>query len=283
LVGGRGVGGEGSQSRSQTALTLALSQGERGRNTLPFTVHLVDSPDAFDDFLTQLREQRCFSLDTETTDVRPRWAELVGMSFAWSDAEAWYLPLKSPAGQKHLDADTVLAALKPILENPQIEKIGQNIKYDMIVLRSAGIELCGVTFDTMVASYLLEAGQRNHNLDELARVHLGHETIKISELIGRGKGARRLLPERPFGCFAQKAPGTFSAASRGVNGYVYFLSRHRSRKPAPRSDAARRLRGVSSAAKGHETPVISGVFISRPMSFFHGKAAPRGQPATYTY
>jgi DNA polymerase-1 len=189
---GRGAGGEGIQPHSQSALLPTISQVERGQNTLPFVVHLVDSPEAFVDFLSQLQGQKCFSLDTETTDVRPRWAELVGMSFAWNDAEAWYLPLKSPPGQKRLDSATVFAALKPILENPAVEKIGQNLKYDMIVLRAAGIELAGVAFDTMVASYLLEAGQRNHNLDELARVHLGHETIKISELIGRGKQQRRM-------------------------------------------------------------------------------------------
>ena len=77
-----------------------------------------------------------------------------------------------------------MAALKPILEDPAVEKIGQNLKYDMIVLREAGIEMAGVAFDTMVASYLLEAGRRNHNLDELAQTYLHHETIKISELIG---------------------------------------------------------------------------------------------------
>ena len=124
--------------------------------------------------------------------MRPRWAELVGISFAWDDTNAWYLPLRSPEGDRHLDPAATLAALKPILEDPAIEKIGQNLKYDMIVLRSAGIELAGVAFDTMVASYLLEAGGRNHNLDELARTYLGREKGKISELIGTGKNQRRM-------------------------------------------------------------------------------------------
>ncbi len=82
--------------------------------------------------------------------------------------------------------------MKPILEDPAREKIGQNLKYDMIVLRGAGIAVAGVAFDTMVASYLLEAGRRNHNLDELAQTYLQHETIKISELIGSGKEQRRM-------------------------------------------------------------------------------------------
>ena len=91
--------------------------------------------------------------------------------------------------------------MKPILEDPAVEKIGQNLKYDMIVLRAAGIEVAGVAFDTMVASYLLEAGRRNHNLDELAQTYLHHETIKISELIGKGKDQKRMdeVPVRPRG------------------------------------------------------------------------------------
>ena len=94
---------------------------------------------------------------------------MVGMSFAWNDREAWYLPFRTPPGERHLDVRPTLAALRPILEDPAVEKIGQNLKYDMIVLRAAGVELAGVGFDTMMASYLLEAGQRNHNLDDLAK------------------------------------------------------------------------------------------------------------------
>ena len=165
---------------------------------------LVDTPEQFDHFLSELRQQKSFSFDTETTRVRPRWAKLVGMSFAWNEAEAWYLPLRAPANEPHLDSDTVLAALKPIFEDPTIAKIGQNLKYDMIVLRSAGIEVAGVTFDTMVADYLLEAGRRSHNLDDLARNYLGHDTIKITELIGKGKNQRRMdeVPTRQVADYA---------------------------------------------------------------------------------
>ena len=166
--------------------------------------HLVDTPDAFASFLEQLRSQKCISIDTETTDIRPRWAKLVGISMSWSDAEAWYLPLRSPESETHLDQFETIAALKPILEDPTVAKIGQNIKYDMIVLRSAGIRLAGTAMDTMVASYLLEAGQRNHNLDELARTYLGHETVKITELIGKGKNQKRMdeVPVRQVADYA---------------------------------------------------------------------------------
>ena len=81
----------------------------------------------------------------------------------------------------------MLAALRPILEDPAVSKIGQNLKYDLLVLRAAGIRLQGLTFDSMVASYLLDAGERNHNLDELAQRYLNHTTIRITELIGTGK------------------------------------------------------------------------------------------------
>ena len=79
-----------------------------------------------------------------------------------------------------------------MLEDPAVAKIGQNLKYDMIVLRAAGIALAGVTFDTMVASYLLDAGRRNHNLNDLAKRYLNHATIKIEELIGSGKNQKRM-------------------------------------------------------------------------------------------
>ena len=110
----------------------------------------------------------------------------------------WYLPLRAPPGERHLEPQATLDALRPVLEDPAIEKIGQNLKYDMIVLRAAGVELAGVAFDTMVASYLLDAGQRNHNLDDLAKRYLNHATIKIEELIGSGKNQKR-MDEVPVG------------------------------------------------------------------------------------
>lgn len=195
LVGGRCETASGD-SRTPESRTPSLES--------PLTTNLVDTPEAFASFLEQLRIQKCISIDTETTDIRPRWAKLVGISMSWNDAEAWYLPLRSPEGETCLNFDETLAALKPILEDPAVAKIGQNIKYDMIVLRSAGVRLAGTVMDTMVASYLLEAGQRNHNLDELARTYLGHETIKISELIGKGKNQKRMdeVPVRQVADYA---------------------------------------------------------------------------------
>lgn len=161
--------------------------------------HLVDTPEALRELVARLRRQQRISVDTETVcpdtavgNVWPRWAEIVGLSFAWNETEGWYLPLRGPRGQRCLETEPALDALRPVLEDPDVEKVGQNLKYEMIVLRSAGIELAGVAFDTMVASYLLDAGQRNHNLDELARRYLDHTTTKISALIGTGKEQKRM-------------------------------------------------------------------------------------------
>ncbi|MFV2070593.1 MAG: 5'-3' exonuclease H3TH domain-containing protein, partial [Pirellulales bacterium] len=180
-----------------------LQPGEQ-QTTWQAEYTLVDTPDKLADFLRQLKQQSRISVDTETTDVRPRWAELVGISFAWHDGEAVYLPVRAPAGDACLDLETTLNALRPVLEDPHVEKVGQNLKYDMIVLRAAGVRLAGVAFDTMVASYLLDAGQRNHGLDELSRRYLRHETLKIGDLIGKGKQQRTMdqVPVERVGPYA---------------------------------------------------------------------------------
>jgi DNA polymerase-1 len=152
----------------------------------------IETPERLQWLVGELGRQKIFSFDTETTSISPRWAEIVGYSFAWQDGQAYYVPVRVPPGEPHLDPAETLAALRPILENPAIEKLGQNLKYDMVVLRSAGVELAGARFDTMVASYLLDAGERNHNLDELALRYLQHHTTKIAELIGVGKQQKRM-------------------------------------------------------------------------------------------
>jgi DNA polymerase I len=161
-------------------------------DVLSTTYNVVDTSEKLDAFLSRMRMRKSISLDTETTDIRPRWAELVGLSFAWNEHEAWYLPVRAPEGEPRLDLKATLEKLRDALEDPAVEKIGQNLKYDMIVLRAAGIELAGVGFDTMVASYLLESGERNHNLDELARRYLNYTTTRIDELIGSGKNQNRM-------------------------------------------------------------------------------------------
>ncbi len=152
----------------------------------------VATPQDLDDLVRELSQQSRISVDTETTSTNPRWAEIVGYSFSWRPGVAFYIPVRAPAGEPQLDPVSVRDALRPVLENAGIEKIGQNLKYDIIVLRSAGILVRGTAFDTMVADYLLDPGERNHSLDDLAKRYLGHTTIKIKELIGSGKTQKRM-------------------------------------------------------------------------------------------
>jgi DNA polymerase I len=159
---------------------------------IPTVYETIDSPERLRWLVEQMSRQPSISLDTETTSISPRLAELVGLSFSWADGQAYYLPVRGPAGAQLLDEKETIAALRPVLENPAIRKIGQNLKYDLVVLRSTGVEMAGVAFDSMLASYLLDAGERNHNLDELAIRYLNHTTTKISELIGTGKNQKRM-------------------------------------------------------------------------------------------
>ncbi len=153
---------------------------------------LVETAEKFDRFLSQLKEQQQFCVDLETTGLDAVQADIVGWAVSWDGACGYYLPVQAPPGQAVLDADTVAAALKPILEDPEVEICNQNLKYDMLVLRRAGIELQGVGVDPMVGHYLLDAGARSHGLDELSRRYLQHEMIPISDLIGKGKSQKKI-------------------------------------------------------------------------------------------
>jgi DNA polymerase-1 len=148
---------------------------------------LVDTAKAFDAFFKQLKKQKRFALDLETTSLDPYHAGIVGIAVSWAETEAFYLALKGPKDAAVLDAEKTLAALKPILEDPKVEKVNQNIKYDLLVFRTNGIRLKGVAGDSMIAHYLLHAGARSHGLDDLTKDYLGHDNVKIAELIGKGK------------------------------------------------------------------------------------------------
>ncbi len=142
----------------------------------------------FKDFLVRLKKATAFSFDTETTSEDPMRAELVGFSFSWEPYCAFYIPVSSP---KHkgpgLPLVDVLEQLRPVLEDSKIKKFGQNIKYDWIVLKRAGVEIQGVNFDTMIASYLVNPIKLNHNLDDISLELLGVKKITTQSLIGSGK------------------------------------------------------------------------------------------------
>ncbi|SVE43743.1 uncharacterized protein METZ01_LOCUS496597, partial [marine metagenome] len=159
---------------------------EAVRESVSGDYRLVNTEKDLESFLAELKKIDFFAIDTETTSVHAVDCELVGLSFSWEEGKGWYLALRSNKGDT-LDPDAALEALRPILEDPAIGKCGQNIKYDLIVLRQAGIELQGVAFDTMIASYLLAPERRTQAMDALARDLLGLQTIPISDLIGKGK------------------------------------------------------------------------------------------------
>lgn len=148
---------------------------------------IVADRESFTRFLAALRQQPRVCVDLETTSLDPTRADLVGLAFCWRANEAYYLPVCGPQGSALLNCDEVLTALKPILEDPQREFINQNIKYDLIVLQRAGINVANVGLDPMVGDYLLDAGARSHGLDELSKRYLQRGMIPISDLIGKGK------------------------------------------------------------------------------------------------
>jgi len=148
---------------------------------------LADTPAAFDDFLSQLAGQKRIIFDLETTGLDPLQCEIVGYAFCWEAGTAFYLPVRAPAEDAKLDPVATLAMLKPIFENPAMEKRNHNIKFDQIVLAAHGVALAGVAGDTMIAHYLLNPGSRTHGLDDVTHELLDHENIKITALIGKGK------------------------------------------------------------------------------------------------
>ena len=143
----------------------------------------------FDDMLTTLSRAPELSLDTETTALDPMQAELVGLSFSVEPHTAYYLPLGHtyPGVSQQLPRKQTLTKLKMLLEDPQVRKIGQNLKYDVLVLRHAGIEVRGISFDTMIASYLLNPSKASHGLDALALEYLNYRTMTYAEVTGTGK------------------------------------------------------------------------------------------------
>jgi DNA polymerase-1 len=142
----------------------------------------------FDAWLKKLSKAKRFAFDTETTSLDYMEAQIVGVSFAVETGHAAYVPvahryLGAPA---QLDRDAVLGALKPLLENPKIEKIGHHIKYDAHVLKNHGIHMTGMAFDTMIESYVLNSTATRHDMDSVAKRYLGRETIHYEDIAGKG-------------------------------------------------------------------------------------------------
>lgn len=156
----------------------------------PSTYELVTTQAQLDDWLQQLENCQVFCLDTETTSLDIMAAEIVGISLAIEEKKAAYIPFIHTDGSVQLLRDEVFAAIKPILENPAIKKIGQNIKYDYSVLKNHGIHLQGLAYDTMLESYILNSNAGRHDMDTLSLKYLGHKTITFEDIAG--KGAKQL-------------------------------------------------------------------------------------------
>ncbi len=146
--------------------------------------------EALEALINELKQAGMFALDIETTATDPMLADIVGLSFACRPHAAAYIPLGHHYSgvPDQLEQDQTLAKLRPLLEDPNVPKVGQNIKYDWIVLKRHGVQLQGVTFDTMVASYLLNPTRRAHNLDAIAAQYLDHKMISYEEVTGGRKG-----------------------------------------------------------------------------------------------
>ncbi|NOX37275.1 MAG: DNA polymerase I [Calditrichaeota bacterium] len=150
--------------------------------------HLIDSPEALDRFVQHLQQQPFFVFDTETTGLDIFNADVIGLAFSCKAHEAYYVPLSYPEGG--LTPEQVWQRLKPIFEDANLKKGGQNIKFDGLMLWQHDIELKGIDFDTMIADYLINPGSRQHNLDNLSRIYLNYKMIPIEELIGK-KGKKQ--------------------------------------------------------------------------------------------
>lgn len=153
----------------------------------------IDTDKKLGRFLAELKRQRKFCVDLETTGLDAVRAEIVGWAFSWQAGRGYYLPVDGPPGQSTLPPEKVRAEVGPLLEDPQVEIVNQNIKYDMIVLRRCGVTLRGVGVDPMVGDYLLDAGARSHSLGALAEKYLAHRMIPIDELIGKGKKQKKMF------------------------------------------------------------------------------------------
>ncbi len=206
---------ENNQKNAQTQLDLFSNfapeapkapefSNLRALTDTPHTYKLIDTEDDMRKICDFFRTKRILSLDTETTSTDAMSAELVGLSFAVEEKEAFYVPV--PDNRE--EAQKIVNIFKSVYEDPSIVKIGQNIKYDLEVLAGYGVTLAGEMFDTMIAHYLLQPELR-HNMDYMAEVYLGYRTIRIDELIGpKGKkqrSMRELPPEQVYEYAAEDA------------------------------------------------------------------------------
>ncbi|MFM7671856.1 MAG: DNA polymerase I [Bacteroidota bacterium] len=168
-------------------------KAERNIHNTPHQYELVDSPEKIKLLLTELQKHNEICFDTETTGIDANLAELVGFSFSIRSGSAWYVPCPNDKEQGH----AMIQRFKPLFEDPTKTWVGQNIKYDLLVLKWHGIEVAGPLFDTMLAHYVIEP-EGKHGMDALSEKYLGYEPIHIEELIGKkGKNQGNMRDVEP--------------------------------------------------------------------------------------
>jgi DNA polymerase I len=171
-----------SQSPNSSQSSEVKKKSKNGVNVKDYDC--ISDEKNLDKWIKILEEKAVIAVDTETSSLNPLETELVGISFSYEQNKACYIPLAHK--EKRLKKELVLKKIKPLLEDPSIKKVGQNIKFDHIVLKQNGIEVNPIE-DTMLISYTLDAGNNRHNMDTLSEIHLGHKTITFKELVGTGK------------------------------------------------------------------------------------------------
>jgi len=172
------------ESQSLTSNQSNQAKKDKKKNINPKDYECILDKKNLDKWIKILGEKTVIAVDTETSSLNPLEAELVGISFSYAPNKACYIPLAHK--EKSLKKEIVLKKIKLLLEDPSIKKVGQNIKFDFIVLKQNDIEINPIE-DTMLISYTLDAGINRHNMDTLSEIHLGHKTITFKELVGSGK------------------------------------------------------------------------------------------------
>jgi len=206
-----------SQSSNPAAATAGLTTAK------DFDYEAVTTADQLDELVDTLTQQKLIAVDTETVGLGED-AAMCGICIAWREGHGVYIPVRSPDPGAHLTADQVLDALRPVLENEAVGKCGHNLKYDLLVLRHAGVNVRGVVHDSMIAAFLL--GEPSQALDNLAHGRLKHSTIPISSLIGPGgKGKRqRTMDNVPLDDITPYAAEDADISLRLANVYMPMLA-----------------------------------------------------------
>jgi len=173
--------------------------------------HLITEEEEFEQLVANLQKADRFSVDLETTSRDPIIAEVVGLSFSYKPHEAYYIPVGHdyPGVPTQLPASRVLERLKPLLEDDERRKYGQNIKYDYLVLRRQGVRMTGIAFDTMLASYVLDPTKRSHSLEAIAQEYLQHQMITYKEVTEKGQGFQKVGLQQAMQYSGEDADVTF--------------------------------------------------------------------------